>query len=148
MTDLAGQLEDTKCKLHRPERKREKLQLAQHDELSAGVGKPGRVRKKHKAVKLSCVVCASARRVRDARDKHCDEEIQLQGLWDASGTTAFNRFKCNLRTSDYVIAHYLFAALCILYILYRIYHLVSVLGGTASSQGKMPSSNLGLPFVS
>ena len=55
--DLAGQLEDTKRKLRRSERKREKLQLAHQDELSAAVGKLDRVRKKYKAAKLSCVVC-------------------------------------------------------------------------------------------
>ena len=130
MTDLASQLEDTKRKLQRSERNREKLQLAHQDELSAAVGKLDRVRKKYKAAKLSCVVCAR----RDAWDKHCDEEIQ--DLWDASGTAAFNRFKCNLHTNSYVIAHYLFTALCILDVFNRIYHLVLVLGGSSQVQRK------------
>ena len=76
------ELEDTctKRKLQRSERKREKLQLAHQDELGAAVGKLRCVRKRYKAGKLSCVVCAR----RDAWDKHCDEEIQDR--WDASGS--------------------------------------------------------------
>ena len=63
MTDLASRLVDTKRKLQSSERKREKLQLAHQDVLSAAVGKLDRVKKKYKAAKLPCVVCAR----RDAR---------------------------------------------------------------------------------
>ena len=49
MTDLASQLEDTKRKLQRSERKRESYNWHTKDELSAAVGKLGRVRKKYKA---------------------------------------------------------------------------------------------------